>query len=384
MWSKLRTGSLGLIWIVVGVSVSLIFIYSLVKKSNKSREVQIAEAKRGVIEETVDAPGKIGSAKLQEVKAKQPGLIRCLAVKEGEKVKKGQVLCIIRNPDLISDKRIDKLLLKGDVQNLLSYFYRAFNREAEEVETSRINYVIAKKNYEQCEFLYEEGALSEQQLTSAQIQFKKAEFLYQAAKKRFEDLIQGYRVTAPFNGTIIKSLIYEDMKVASSEPLFTMADMNQLIAEVKVDELEVKKIEEGQPVRFLGDIFAPSVLHGKVKKISKSCLNFYGGDYTAVPVICEIGNAQGLELKIGSLVTARIVISQKQDALLIPASAILLNDEDSYAVYTVNSNRAKLQPIKIGISNENLVEVCEGLKVEDKVITVGNLDVKNGELVSVK
>lgn len=384
MSNKPRKKFLGLMLIGVGVGVSLIFIYSLVKKGKNAREVQIAEAKRTVIEETVDAPGKIGSAKLQEVKAEQPGLIRCLAGKEGEEVKKGQVLCIIRNPDLSPDDRIDKLLLDGDAKNLLPYFYQAFNREAEEVETSRINYVIAKKNYEQCDFLHKEGALSEQQLTSAQVQFKKAEFLYHAAEKKFEDLIQQYRVTAPFHGTVINSLVHKDMKVGPGDPLFTIADMNQIIAEVRVDELEVKKIREGQPVRFLGDIFAPSVLHGKVKKISKSCLNFYGGDYTAVSVICEIGDAQGVELKIGSLVTARIVISQKEDALVVPASAILLNDDNSYVVYTVNSNRAELQPIKIGISNENIVEVCEGLKVGDKIITIGNLDVKNGELVSVK
>lgn len=364
---------------------SIFVLFGRIDKQKKIKEVQVAEVKQGRIEETVEASGIISSSRMEDIKAKGNGIANLISVKEGQKVKSGQILGIIKNQDLndlsSNDSEIDKLLLKGDFDALLPYFYKAYIKEAEALESSRVNYLLAKEKYEQSKLLYDKGAIPKQQLVSAEIEHKKMEFLYHSAEKEFKNMLQSYKISAPCSGTIVEKSITEETEVKTGDVLFRVADMEQVIAKLQVDELDVRKVKEGQETSIIGDTFSPHILGGYVDKISASLDR--SSMYRGVEVLCRIVPPKEIKLKIGASVTAEIKVSQKENAIFVPTDAVLIKDDEEI-VFIVKDNQAKLKKIKTGISNKNFVEIIEGLNIGEKIVTVGNVTLKDGETIRIR
>jgi len=361
-------------------------LHRLINKPKGIVEVEVAEVIPGKIEETVEAPGKISSLRIHHLQAGASGTMRLVRIKEGQKVKSGEVICVIVGPalfDLPQELHVEKLLFEGKIEELIDCFRKGYSKEIEGLESARVSYLLGKKRYEQHKLLYDEGAIPHQQLIDMEIEYKRAEFSYKSAKKEFEDRIDKFRVVAPFSGTVIKSQIEEGKEIKEGEELCVIADMDQLITKIVVDELEIKKVKEGQPVRIVGDMFAPHILYGQVESKAASCLESYMANFSGVEVICKIDRVEGVDLKIGSSVTARLTTSKKEDALIVPTSSVLIKD-DGKAVFVVQGDMARLKEIQVGLSNEEFVEVIEGLEPGEKIVTIGNLDIKPGQRVKIK
>lgn len=361
-------------------------LHRLINKPNGVVEVEVVEVVRGKIEETVEAPGKISSSETRHLQAGASGKMRLVRIKEGQRVKPGEVLCVIVDPallDLPQELHVERLLFDGKIEELIDCFCQGYSKEIEGLESARVSYLLGKKRYEQHKLLYDEGAIPHQQLIDMEIEHRRAEFSYKTARKEFEDRIDKFRVVAPFSGTAIKSQIQEGKEIKDGEELCVMADMDQLITKVVVDELEINKVKEGQAVRIMGDIFAPHILCGQVESKAASCLESYMANFSGVEVICKIDRVEGVDLKIGSSITAVITTSKKEDALIVPTSSVLIKD-DGKAVFVVCNDMARLKDIRVGLSNEEFVEVIEGLEPGEKVVTIGNLDIKPGQRVKIR
>jgi membrane fusion protein, multidrug efflux system len=89
-----------------------------------------------------------------------------------------------------------------------------------------------------------------------------------------------------------------------------------------------------------------------------------------------------LALRPGMLVTARLGIEHKENALLMPVASLVMEKANAFA-YTIESGKAQKHPVKVGFNDGENVEVLEGLNTRDAVILVGKLALSNGQAVQV-
>lgn len=342
---------------------------------NSPAKVGVDEVKIGSIEEKVFASGKITSRKVKKIIARENGIVRLIQANEGDKVEKEDVLCVIKNIQIFDEKdsKIEEFIKKGAFHMLREYLSQMPNKEVKNLEIAKIEYLNAKQEYEQAEFLYREKAISREQLEHARIKYHKMKLLYEAQEKEFEDLLRRGRVTAPFSGTIIKSFIKENDEVKSGDVLFLIADMKNLLAEVEVDEFDINKIKIGQEARIKGETFS-SILHAKVERMDESASSSSGFTFFNV-YLSIINGCDEEEIKFGSSCRAEIIFSKKDNALIIPSSAVLIK-RGKTACFVSKEGKAHLRFIEIGLRTEDFVEVIQGLKKGEKIITRGHLELK--------
>jgi RND family efflux transporter MFP subunit len=154
-------------------------------------------------------------------------------------------------------------------------------------------------------------------------------------------------------------------------------DFGQVRLQVSVPEGEASRVAVGQPTLVTTDNLPGRHFEGKVTRFT------YALDPTSRTMLAEVilDNPQ-LALRPGMLVTARIGIEHKENALLMPAASLVMEKSNAFA-YTVESGKAKKQPIKIGFNDGESVEVLDGLKAGDGVILAGQRALNNGQLVQV-
>jgi len=370
------------------VFLFLAIIFYLAKRyllpKEKVKEVEAVEVKRGRIENIVRAQGKVVFPLIRTIYSKEDGIVILLKPKEGDKVKAGEVLCIICNPSIFEpSQEIEKALLKSDLTFLVNYLCKKYHRIVEPLESSRLAYLSAKERYDNYKVLYSKKAISLQQLKDEELSLSQAEFRYYSAKRELSERLKSSRVITPISGKVIKVFCMKGQEVKAGQELFIVADDKQAQAELMVDEFKIERIKEGQSVKIKPETL-PLTFMGKVKAIG--VYTQPSGFASKIPVICsiEIPKEKENTLILGSSLWAEIIIESKEDTLLCPKLSLLASS-DKKAVWTINSEgRVSLRPVVVGIEADEMIEIIEGLKEGEKVIVAGSLDIKEGELVKIK
>lgn len=376
--------------ILLIIFISFISILSFLLKpiffaKKEVSEVEVFLIKKGKIENVVEASGRIISSNIKSIKAKNPGVVRLLKVKKGDLVKKGSLLCLVYDPYIFEpNKEIDNAISKKNVEYIISYLSKRHHPILEPLETAKIALFSYKEKYRQYKILYEEKAISLHQLKEMELSYKKTMLQYHSLKREFEEMIEKARIIAPLTGRIIKSPYFEE-EIESGQELFVMADLNSLKAELIVDEYKINMIREGQSTLIIPE--APSlVLKGKVEEIGREVLNtgFSGPKIKVISSVNFSSKEESNSLILNSSVKGKIVVETKTDVLLCPRISLLASEETNKVWVINNDERVSLREVAVGIEAEEMVEIIEGLKEKEKVVTIGSLNLKEGEKVKVK
>lgn len=227
----------------------------------------------------------------------------------------------------------------------------------------------------------------DKQKENALLSLKQAELDYQQKLLQKEDLI--YK--APIDGQIIELNIKEGDELAqgtnansstSTSGLLTIADFSKIKVVIPVDELDVVKIKPGLSANITFDSLGNRVINGIVEKVSN--VGTVKNDVTTYDVTIIADNVNGI--KSGMNANVEIIIDKKENVLLIPQMAIRnINGRYFVNVPGDNSdkdikngqNKGNMKEIKIGISNNNFVEVLEGLHEGDTVLIFANSNSQN-------
>src|SRR5437899_699339 len=164
---------------------------------------------------------------------------------------------------------------------------------------------------------------------------------------------------------------------AQNAALMTLMDFTRVRVQVAVPELEVPFIRSGLPVKVTVDELANRVFEGEVTRFA------YALDETTKTMLSEIEipNPKG-ELRPGMFATVRIVAEQKNDALLIPAEALVI-EKIRNSVFAIVDGKAKKVPVKTGFNDGVSVEILEGLRSGEPVVLVGKQTINDGQVVRV-
>lgn len=309
------------------------------------------------------------------------GLVSERYVQLGDHVKKGQLLATIDTPDLDAETASAKSALISAEKHLMETKYQ---------------YNFAKQTYERFKNSSSDGAISRQDLETKYNEFKTSEMNYLGAQadvdKAKQDLnrltaLQGYkRVIAPFDGVISKYNIDAGANVVSggsstSTSLFEIQQIDKFRATIFVPQNYVRFIKDGQAVevyipenpsqKFKGYI---SQISGKLDNVSR-----------AMEVALIIPNDGKSGLYSGLYVKTNIDIKDKQKYLTInPACLTTFNSPDQYVAQVKPDSTIHFIKVKQGRDFGDKVEILEGLKGDENLITNINDNLKEGDKVEFK
>ena len=332
-------------------------------------------------EDGLELSGELKPYLQTEMFSRINGLVSERCVQLGDHVKKGQLLAIIDTPDLDAEAASAKSALISAEKHLMETKYQ---------------YNFAKQTYERFKNSSSDGAISRQDLDTKYNEFKTSEMNYLGAQadvdKAKQDLnrliaLQGYkRVVAPFDGVISKYNIDAGANVVSggsstSTSLFEIQQIDKFRATIFVPQNYVRFIKDGQAVevyipenpsrKFKGYI---SQISGKLDNVSR-----------AMEVALVIPNDGKSGLYSGLYVKTNIDVKDKQKYLTInPACLTTFNSPDQYVAQVKPDSTIHFIKVKQGRDFGDKVEILEGLKGDEKLITNINDNLKEGDKVEFK
>jgi len=417
------------IYILLAVAVVLIGTLIGLSKSgvignkDKGTEIEIANVAASTIVETVSATGKIQPEIEVKISSEVSGEIIALNVKEGQVVKKGDLLVKI-NPDLYTSS------YNRTISNL-SGTKAGLNQ-------SEASYKEAKANYDRNKSLYDKGIISRADWDKAIASFEVAKANKQNAYYNVQsasatvleakDNLGRTTIYAPADGTIsvlnveLGERVLGTQQMAGTE-ILRVANLNNMEVEVDVNENDIVKIKVGDKANVEVDAYLKKQFKGVVTSISNSASSTLTADQvTNFKVKVRILKESYQDLlegkpstyspfRPGMTATVDIITNTKSNILTVPISSVVVksdtaavkeikvedpNEEKSKpksdkkfeCVFVKVGNKAKIRIIKTGIQDDTNIEVLSGLKKGDVVITgpytTVSKELNSGDKVSLK
>jgi HlyD family secretion protein len=339
----------------------------------------------------VTANGKIQAKRKVDMSALVMGQIVNLAVKEGDKVKKGQLLL-----------QIDRAQLAAQAQG------RAASLEAmrHDLEAAKATAAQAKFDYDRAAANFKGNILAEADLQKAKSNLETAEATLAATEQRMNstmadlaasrDSLSKTTVTAPIEG-IVTALPIKEGEVTiigtmnnAGTQLLTISDMGEVEAVMMVDETSVPQVKIGQKATLSIDAYPNTKFEGTVTEVGSSPIRKDDPD-----LLTLTANSEAINFKVkirvenppptirpGFSVTADVVTGRRDGATTIPIQALIVRDvekkdkasttgrpETEEGVYTIKEGKLQFTKVKTGIAGELLIEVQEGPKPGQEIVT---------------
>ena len=180
------------------------------------------------------------------------------------------------------------------------------------------------------------------------------------------------RVTAPFAGVVLQVTTAPGETITPERELFTVADLSRVWLQADVYQKDIAKIRVGQTALVTVDSYPGETFTGRIAHVSDTL------DPTTrtAKVRCEVQNPKG-RLKFQMFATLALPVSATHDALVIPARSVQDIDGVPTVFVRVDDERFQPRPVRLGLSTGDRVEIIEGLKQGDEVVTEGALMLKS-------
>ena len=173
-------------------------------------------------------------------------------------------------------------------------------------------------------------------------------------------------LTAPFEGVVFDLFVQVDEWVEPSDDVAHLADPRELLVKANVTEMDIARLQVGQPVRVTLDAKPGQVFSGTVTTLPPRGKAENGLTTYAIETTFE---TTASDVRTGSLANLRVVVGVKADVLLIPAAALRYREQGKpYVVVKAPDGKTDEAPIQVGINDGILVEVLSGLQEGQTVL----------------
>ncbi len=271
---------------------------------------------------------------------------------------------------------------EGEVIAIINHdIYLAQSAECKAaVEAGKVALADAKREKNRMVKLFEAGSATEQArdkaVTAAELasaQLKQA----QAALKMAKVNVDRATIKAPLSGIIAKKYVDEGNMVGPSAPLVRIVQIDTLKVIGGVSERYLPQLIAGKtPVQIKTDAYPKDNFAGTVYKVP-----------VAVDPVTRTGEVEirvpneGGKLKPGMFARMTMVISQRE-CVVVPDSALIREYDNEY-VFVASGGKAYRRQLKLGLSEGQLYEVLDGLSEGDMIITHGQNQLKDGQMIEV-
>lgn len=258
---------------------------------------------------------------------------------------------------------------KGDV--LMQLDDEIFKAKADSANT-KLQYSL--KNFNRMIFLGKKGVITKQAIDQAEADLKESKA--QAIESNV--MLKKMQLVAPFDGSVSKSKVNPGDFVNIGQEVVTLTDTKHLRIEYNLAENLFAKLKTGQDVRVSASAYPAKTFNGKVSYISPT-INI---DNRSIALYAEVPNENG-ELAAGMFVDVIQTLGSNEKMVTVPAKS-LVPTLDGEQVYKIVDGKAYAVTVSVGNRSNDQVEIIRGLSSGDKVITDGQMKVKDGALVKTK
>lgn len=387
---KIFTRKKIIVFIVVLAAAAIIF--SFINKGNEAPAVManVSKLERKTLEHIISVKSPLEGIEKAEVVSPLNYEIIDIRVKEGDIVKKDQILAVLDSEEL--EKQIEYEENQIDLANL----------EAEDkIRAMQIEYDKAvsrlkelEETYEQSKELYESGVITEEafkktessmadakmsiesynavdgKIVMSQADKKRIEIQREQLKLKKEDLEKVY-IKSPIDGTVTRVNVNIGRYAKDSEngaAMFIVENLSNLQMKVSISEFDVGRIRLGQEADIYSDILRNEAARGVVARISPTAEQKDNNNMDRViPVLIDI-TEKPENLIAGVIATAKIKTDKAENVFAVPSGA-LIQEGEGYKIYVVNEdNTIRGIPVEIGLETDLESEVTgdgltEGMKI---------------------
>ncbi len=197
-------------------------------------------------------------------------------------------------------------------------------------------------------------------------------------------------MTSPVDGIVLERAVSNERQVASGTVLLRIGRWDDLEIEADVLSQDVVRVKAGQNVEVHGAAIGEQPAKAVVTRIFPAGftkVSSLGVEQQRVKVIMKFAPddltrlREHNDLGVDYRVRVRIYTAEASNALVIPRSALFRGAKNDWRVFTVRRGRAHLQAVKIGLANDEQVEITAGLEEDDRVILAPETNLTEGQRV---
>ncbi len=388
------------------IVIALVLVVVLGSKKETVITVQTEKAVKRTITQIVTASGKIQPETMVKINAEVSGEITQLPVKEGQRVRKGELLVRIK-PDQYQ-AQVDR------AEAGLSSAKASFSQQTSNLEK-------ATSEYKRAQELFTKKLLSDQDFVTAKTSFQSAKSMLesalagvaqaQASLRDAKESLNKTTIYSPMEGTISQLISELGERVSGSSftqgtQIMTVADLSMMEAQVDVGENDVVLIHIGDTARITVDAYSEKKLKGTVYEIANTATTKSLGQQDEVTnflVKIRIVD-KDVALRPGMSMSADIETQTKQNVLSVPIQCVTTRvpkqkegekkdsvqkqqDKPVEVVFVTDGGKAKTIPVKRGINDDGFVEITTGIGDNTEVISGSykaiNRDLEDGSAIKV-
>ena len=330
--------------------------------------VVLSEIGRGTVESTVSntRAGAVEACQRTRLSTIAGGRIEVMAVKEGDRVKKGQLLMQLWNADQQAEQRLAQAALESARRRVVEACTVADN---------------ARREADRRRDLFRQGFISESAYDAARVEADargaacetaKTEVAQAQARVDVTRVVQGRTVlVAPFAGTVAK-IVGEVGEYSTpsppgvaTPPAIDLIDDSCLYVKAPMDEVDAPKIAVGQPVRITLDALPKKSFPGKVRRVAPY-VSAVEKQARTVDIEATFDDpASAGRLLVGYSADVEVILDLRKDVVRVPTSALL----EGGRVLVLDKGRLAERRVKTGVANWEFAEIVDGLSAGERIVT---------------
>jgi RND family efflux transporter MFP subunit len=346
------------------IIVSLVAIVACKKKDAKSVEdkvfnVQVQDVVKKPLRSFIESIGTLNPFEEVTVSAEVEGVLRSVKIEEGTQVSKGMLLAAIDDSDYgLEVKRAEAALRQAEatLENTKLEFKRKDALFKEELAT--------KQQYD--------DVTTRLSLTESEVERAKASLSLAKLK------LSKTKITSPLACVVKEKRVSAGDFVKNGTPLFIIIQTNPIKLRFTVPEKDIGRLKTNQEVALRVDGFPGSEFKGKVNIVFPNVEE----KTRTLQVEALVPNNKGV-LKPGLFAKVILYTAGEKDTIVVPITA-LLYEAEKVKVFIIEGDRAKEREVKLGSKYGELMEIIDGVKEGEKIVSIGHQNLSEGAKVSVQ
>jgi len=366
-------------------------------------KVKVVKAKISKISKIEKLVGEIAAKNKVTISSTVEGPIVFCPWNEGDAILKGTKLVQIRRPSYEKEVDVAAASLLYSVSKLkdLKAGFRPeeISQIKENIKEIEESMNFARNDMDRIEKLVKNGALSEESFDKAKVTYTKYKTQLESTKERLKIFEKGPTktmvavqeaavreareklfltktklseciISSPFNGVISKVYVKTGDTAAPRSPLLEIYDPSSLVIQFAVSEINAMDIYNGMGIDVTIDAYPDIKYKTRIIRVYPQL------DQNTRTRTVEAKFTNSIKIIQGMFVRIDLPLKTFEKAVVIPESAVITKPNNENVVFVVDKDKVVMKTVKIGIEQDNSVQILQGIKPGDIVVTQGNEKLK--------
>ncbi len=359
-------------WIALALTMSVVIVVALIVwlKRPKPVAVLLTTIEAGAVERTVTntRAGTLKACRRARLSPSMGGQIANLPVREGDRVKAGQILFEIWNDDLLAQMELAKselLASQARAEEACAQSSVA-QREAKRQTQLRKQGLTSDERVDQAVGLATARAAN---CDAASANIKVSESRIAVAQAALDRT----RLTAPFDGAVAEvngelgEYVTPSPVGIPTPPAIDLIDSSCLYVTAPIDEVDAPEIKAGMTARISLDAFGKEYFEGKVRRVAPYVLDVEKQARTVDVEVDFLSEKDNANMLPGYTADVEIILDAHNNALRIPTEALL--EGNRVYLYDATDQTISDVPVTVGLTNWQFTEIKSGLEQDQQIVT---------------